>query len=189
MEDSKKIKVKNRAGGEVVYIIPEMGGLRRSFQPREEKEVPFEELKKLSWTPGGDTIIRDYLVIKDKQAIEELSLNLEPEYFYDKDEVIKLLQEKSLDEFLDCLDFAPDGVLDLIKQLSVTLPLNDMAKREAIMDKLGFDVTKAIEIFKESTKEEEKAEKARRAAAPSGKDSSPKEDGTPTRRVAVEEKE
>jgi len=35
----------------------------------------------------------------------------------------------SLDEFLDCLDFAPEGVKDLIKTLSVELPLNDVSKR------------------------------------------------------------
>jgi len=35
----------------------------------------------------------------------------------------------SLDEFLDCLDFAPEGVTDLIKTLAVELPLNDVAKR------------------------------------------------------------
>jgi adenylate cyclase class IV len=34
----------------------------------------------------------------------------------------------------------------MIKSIAVELPLNDMAKREAILNKLGFDVTKAIEI-------------------------------------------
>ena len=52
------------------------------------------------------------------------------------------------DDFLDCLDFAPVGVIDLIKQLAVSLPLNDMEKREAIKNKFGFDVTKAIENSK-----------------------------------------
>ena len=156
MEDNTKIKVKNRAAGEVIYIIPDMGGLVRSFQPREEKDITFEELKKLSWTPGGEDIIKNYLVIKDKEAIEELNLNIEPEYFYDKDEVIKLLQTGSLDEFLDCLDFAPSGVLDLIKEYAVKLPLNDVEKRTAILNKMDFDVTKAIEVLKASTEGEEK---------------------------------
>ena len=56
----------------------------------------------------------------------------------------------SLDEFLDCLDFAPEGVKDLIKNLAVDLPLNDVAKREAIFNKLGFNVDNAIRIKKES---------------------------------------
>jgi len=60
-----------------------------------------------------------------------------------------LLQHGSLDEFLDCLDFAPEGVLDLIKEYAVTLPLNDVAKRQAILDKLGFNVTVAIDLQKD----------------------------------------
>ena len=47
---------------------------------------------------------------------------------------------------MDCLDFAPEAVKDTIKSMAVDLPLNDMSKRQAILDKLGFDVTKAIEI-------------------------------------------
>jgi len=60
------------------------------------------------------------------------------------------MQTGSLDEFLDCLDFAPEGVKDLIKNLAVDLPLNDVAKREAIFNKLGFNVDNAIRIKKES---------------------------------------
>ena len=56
------------------------------------------------------------------------------------------MKNGSLEQFLDCLDFAPDVIKDMIKDLAVELPLNDMAKRQAIQDKLGFDVTKAIEI-------------------------------------------
>jgi len=56
------------------------------------------------------------------------------------------MEHGSLDEFLDCLDFAPEGVKDLIKNLAVELPLNDVAKREAIFNKLGFNVDNAIRI-------------------------------------------
>ena len=52
----------------------------------------------------------------------------------------------SLDQFLDCLDFAPNVILDMVKELAVELPLNDIQKRDAIKEKLGFDVTKTIEI-------------------------------------------
>jgi hypothetical protein len=52
----------------------------------------------------------------------------------------------TLDQFLDCLDFAPESVKEMIKDMAVDLPLNDIKKREAILDKLGFDVSKAISI-------------------------------------------
>lgn len=68
----------------------------------------------------------------------------EQEYFYTKDDIVRLMTTGSLDEFLDCLDFAPDGVLESIKTLSVELPLNDVAKRKAILEKLNFNVDNAV---------------------------------------------
>ena len=70
----------------------------------------------------------------------------EPEYHYSEEDVKRLLTIGTLDQFLDCLDFAPDVIKDMIKDLAIKLPLNDMNKRQAIKEKLGFDVTKAIEI-------------------------------------------
>lgn len=166
MEDNKQIKVKNRVNSTVVYIIPDMGNLRREFQGQEEKILTFEELRKLSYTPGGDILLRDYLVIKDKQALKELNINVQPEYFYNREDVIKLLQQGSYDQFLDCLDFAPDGVIDLIKEYAVTLPLNDVSKRQAILNKTGFNVDIAISLQSDQLeKTGEKKESAQRRAA------------------------
>ena len=78
--------------------------------------------------------------------MELFNTKLEPEYHYSEQDVKTLLKEGTLDQFLDCLDFAPQGIIDLIKDVAVNLPVNDMAKREAIKEKLGFDVTRAIEI-------------------------------------------
>ena len=140
------IKVKNKYGGVVGYKVSEMG-INRKFYPNEVKEITFEELERLSFTPGGSTILSDYLEIDSTEAIKKL-FHKEPEmeYFYSKEDIQKLMTTGSLDQFLDCLDFAPAGVIDLIKDMAVDLPLNDMNKRQAILDKLGFDVTKAIEI-------------------------------------------
>ena len=158
MDDSTKIKVVNRLSSPVIYFVPDMNNLRREFHAREEKIVTLEELRKVSYDPGGMVILKDCLIIKDKQAIEELGLHVEPEYFYEKEQVIDLLQNGSMDEFLDCLDFAPDGVIDLIKEQSVALPLNDVAKREVLKEKFGFDVAKIIEIRDITTEGEEETE-------------------------------
>ena len=155
MEKNTPVKVLNRDNGAVVYSIPEMNGLRRVFQAGETKEVTFEELQKLSYIPGGNELLRENLVIIDQpKAIEELLGRVEPEYSYTKTDVVKLLKQGSLDEFLDCLDFAPDGVKELIKTLAVELPLNDVAKREAIFNKLGFNVDAAIRIQKQANEVE-----------------------------------
>ena len=151
MEQSTKIKVLNRDNGAVVYSIPEMNGLTRVFHSGETKEVTFEELQKLSYIPGGMELLRDSLVIEENpEAVKLLLGHVEPEYSYTRDDVIRLMKEGSLDEFLDCLDFAPEGVRDIIKSLAVELPLNDVMKREAILNKLGFNVDNAIRIEKEA---------------------------------------
>lgn len=164
MDLSTRVKVLNRDSGAVIYSISEMNGLRRVFQSGETKEITFEELQKLSYIPGGEEILRDSLVILDnKEAIQNLLGKPEPEYFYTKEDIKKLMLNGSLDEFLDCLDFAPEGVRELIKVLAVELPLNDVAKRKAIFEKLGFNVDKAIEIEQESADaDEEKPETSHR---------------------------
>lgn len=145
------IKVLNRDNGAVLYSIPEMNGLTRIFQAGETKQITFEELQKLSYIPGGMPLLQDCLVILNNQeAINELLGHVEPEYSYTKEDIIKLMKTGTIDQFLDCLDFAPGGVKDLIKTLSVELPLNDVQKRQAIYEKLGFNVDNAIRIKKET---------------------------------------
>ena len=145
MEDNKKVKVINRKGNGVVsYTIPDMGNLQRVFQDGEEKIVTYEEIRKLSYIPGGQVLLNDYLVVEDKEVLKELNMFPEQEYYYTREDIINLMQTGSLDEFLDCLDFAPEGVLESIKTLSVELPLNDVAKRKAILEKLNFNVDNAV---------------------------------------------
>lgn len=165
MEKTTMIKVTNRDKGSVGYQIPDLGNLNRQYQPGETKEVPFEELERLSWVDGGLYILQNCLVIHNEEAVAALLHNVEPEYYYSKDDIIRLMQYGSLDEFLDCLDFAPEGVKDLIKDLAISLPLNDVQKRIAIREKLNFDVDNAIRLMEED-KEPEVKEHTRRAAVP-----------------------
>ena len=97
-----------------------------------------------------------------------------PEYDMSEQQVADLILNGSLDAFLDALDFAPIGVLDLIKKYSVSLPITDMEKRTALKDKTGFDVDKAIENAKadkevEAPKAGETAKAEPAAAAPTGR--------------------
>ena len=182
MERSTIIKVLNRDSGAVIYTIPEMNGLRRVFQAGETKEITFEELQKLSYIPGGMPILRDSLVIlNNKEAIKELLGQVEPEYEYSRDDVINLLKNGSMDEFLDCLDFAPEGVKDLVKTLAVELPVNDVSKRQAILEKLGFNVDNAIKIKNETAEPDQEEHKVQRRV----KKTQSKPERT-TRRVVVE---
>ena len=145
LEKDTIIKVTNRDTSYVGYCVPELNNLRRRFAPGETKEVTMQELRALSWTRGGFAMIQNHLIIHNSDAVKEILPDAEPEYYYGVSEVEELLQHGSLDAFMDALDFAPEGVISLIKEKAVELKLNDVSKREAILNKTGFDVTKAIE--------------------------------------------
>ena len=146
MNKSTLIRVTNRNNGTVGYSIPEMNNLRRQFAPGVTKEITFEELQNLYFLKGGRAILDNYLIIEDPEAVKALQMQVEPEYFYNDNQIKNVMVNGSLDAFLDMLDFSNNGVKESIKTLAVNLPLNDVAKRQAILDKMGFDVTKAIEV-------------------------------------------
>ena len=145
--------VKNRSAGIAVYKIPELG-VRRSFQPGEIKQISAEELEKLTFRPGGMAILSNFLQIMDAEGIAKVGLNPQPEYHMSEADIAKLLTTGTLDEFLDCLDFAPPGVIDLIKKMSVSLPLSDIQKRMALKDKTGFDCDAALKHVMEEKEDE-----------------------------------
>jgi hypothetical protein len=147
MDMNKLMNVKNRSASLVVYKATLDNGmtLRREIRPGETIKVPYEELVKLSYQPGGRTMMESFLLIEAEEAREDLSLHTELEYDMNEAQIIELLRSGSMDAFLDCLDFAPTGVMDLVKKYAVELPLNDSAKREALKNKTGFDVSRALE--------------------------------------------
>ena len=164
LKDDTKITVTNRDNGTVGYTIPDLGNLHRNYQSKEKKIVTMEELRKLSYLPGGLYILKNCLILDNEEAIKELLGEVEPEYFYSEKEIRQLLQSGSLAQLQDCLDFAPTGVIDLVQQIAVETELNDINKRQAIYEKTGFNVTKAIEINHETEEETVIEAKTGRAA-------------------------
>lgn len=164
LKGDTQITVTNRDNGTVGYTIPDLNNLHRNYQAKEKKSITMEELRKLSYIPGGLYLLRNCLVLDNKEAIQELLGEVEPEYFYSEAEIKQLLKTGSLAQLEDCLDFAPKGVIDLVKSIAVETELNDINKRQVILNKTGFNVTKAIEINRETTEAEVQEEKVRRAA-------------------------
>lgn len=137
-------KVTNRSASVVVYRLPERN-IRREFRPGESREIEYDELVALSYLPGGRELMEEYLQV-ESTALDSLALRHEPEYNMSADDVVVLLLTGSLDALLDCLDFAPSGVIELVKKFAVELPVNDVAKRQAIKEKTGFDVSAALTL-------------------------------------------
>lgn len=156
MENTAYI-VKNRSSSQVCYRIPE-DGIRRTFAPGESKKISYAELEKLTWQAGGRELIANFLQIDNETAVQELGIAAEPEYYMSEGQVKDLISHGSLDAFLDALDFAPVGVIDLIKVFSVSMPLQDYDKRKALKEKTGFDVDTALRNL-----EAERAEEAAKA--------------------------
>ena len=176
INETTMYNVKNRSSSIVVYRIPETN-LRREFEPGEIKRVPFGELEKLTYQPGGRELLENFLQILEEEVTTDLNVHREVEYDMSEAQIRDLLLNGSLDAFLDALDFAPSGVIDLIKTLSVQLPLTDLNKRRALKEKTGFDVDRALvhveeERMAEMQKDPNKIDTAEAA---------------PTRRVKAEE--
>ena len=153
--DNKMVRVTNRSRGTVGYTIPDMGNLQRFFAHGETKVVPMEEIRKLDWTPGGAVLLRDYLKIEDAEAVEEILHDVEPEYNYTEKEIKEILLNGSMDQLMDTLDFAPEGVIDLIKDVAIKLEIPDVRKRNAISERTKCDISKAIEINQLSKNQDE----------------------------------
>ncbi len=185
----KRINVKNRSAGNVVYTVPDLK-VRRDFMPGEIKSIDPEELTQLSYTQGGRLLITQYLQILDVPAREEINGPIEPEYNYGDEEVKDLILNKSLDSFLDALDFAPIGVIDLMKKYAVSLPMVDMNKMAAMKEKLGFDVRAAIDAVNAEKKEEDVVpapKQTRRRVPVEGAEEKSKKSGGRRTKVASEE--
>lgn len=163
-------RVTNRSTSKVGYTLPE-DKIRRMFAPGETKVLPYWELEKLTFQPGGCNLIADYLLIENEEAINKLGMPTEPEYYMTRNQVIELMQSGSIDAWIDCLNFAPKGVIDMIHDLSVSLPLNDVAKRQVLKEHTGFDVDAAIMNVKADQENEVvvTAGPARRTSAPNYK--------------------
>lgn len=158
--NKRTVKISNRSAGVVSYRIPE-DNVYRLLQPGEPREVTVDELQKLAYQPGGGALLANYILIHDPEVIDQSGVHVEPEYFMTDDEVIDLIKNGSLDAWLDCLDFAPDGVKDMIKKYSVSVPLSDYEKRNALQEKLGFNVDAAIQYEREKQTENNKTTERR----------------------------
>ncbi len=170
--------VKNRGASHVSYRIPE-DGIRRSFAPGETKEISYQELEKLTFQPGGMMILTNYLQIIEQEALNTFGIRTEPEYHMSETDVANLIKTGTLDAFLDALDFAPVSVIELIKKLSIDIPLMDMNKRKALKDKTGFDVDAALRHIEEEKEDDQKTilktteRRVKTDAAPAGRRTAP----------------
>ena len=167
MAEKRLIKLTNRSDSFAGYNVPDMpAGYERDFAPGETKEVEYEEIQKLYWTPGGRKLLENYFVITDEDVLGELGIFPEPEYFYTKEDVKELLLNGSYEQLEDALEFGPEGVIELIRDLAVDLKIPDVNKRELISEKTGSNITQIIALEKQLNEAPATEEKKARRAEP-----------------------
>lgn len=156
--DNVLVEVDNLVGHTVGYKIEE-DNVRRVFQPYEKKKLTAGELRKLNYRYGGNVLLTNYLSVKNQELAAEFGVSSDTiEYNWTKDDVDRVLTTEPIEVLLDALDFGPDGIKNMIVDRAVELEINNMDKRNAILEKTGFDVTNMIN-FKKMASEGEDEEK------------------------------
>jgi len=145
LSEQTLVTVRNISDGPVVYTVPELN-VRKEFSRGERKKVSVKELRALFYTTGGAVLLRDYLSIDNNELLDEFGIYAEPEYKWTEADVKEMLLNDSVERLMDCLDYAPAGIVELVKTLAVNLKINDMSKRQAIFEATGLDISKAIQI-------------------------------------------
>ena len=141
MDKTRKIPVKSRATGKITYSIPALRIKRTWFSSGDIINIPIDELIELTTVEGGRRMLDEFLLINDEEARTALyDYELAPEYDYTEAEVIYLLQEATDTQLLDALDYAPEGVLHLIRSLAVKNKPNTLAKLNAINEKFKINL-------------------------------------------------
>ena len=80
----------------------------------------------------------NFLQIQSEGVPKSLGIKTEPEYYMSEQQIINLLKHGSMDAFIDCLDFAPVGVIELVKKFAVYLHIDNYEKSQALKAKTGF---------------------------------------------------
>jgi hypothetical protein len=157
-DKARKVSVSSRNAGSLAYTIPSLRVRREWSKSGEENFISIDELIELTTIPGGRKLLEEYLLINDDEAIEAvLGHEVQPEYKYTEKEIEFLLYGGTDEQFADCLDYAPAGVLELLKNMAVVKMPNTTFKVTAINDKFKINLStlnknyEADEIFEEAT--------------------------------------
>ena len=157
VKDNAAIEVYNLTDHMVVYKIDE-DHIRREFSPGETKKIMAKELRKLYYTPGGDILLQDFVSVKNPELASEFGVGSDIiEYKWTVEDIDKALLADPIEVLLDALDFAPEGIKEAIVDRAVALKINNMDKRQAILDKTGQDITHKIQ-FKEAVEPKQQKE-------------------------------
>lgn len=145
VKDEDKIRVENLSDTQIGYVLS--NGKTVRFQPHMSMPVTAGELRQLSYQRGGLYLLQNYLRICNKDLAEEFGVSedsYDHEYAWSQKDIDDCLLNKDINVLLDALDFAPQGIVDTLRQRAVELEIPDTRKLKAIGDKVGVDLQAVI---------------------------------------------
>ena len=144
--DNTKIAVQNLTDNDVVYIDDNGGIARRMvFHAQQTIQVEKEVIERMQYDTGGSILLKDFLSVKDEDMRADIGIPEDQiEYNWTKEDVKNLLTSGEEDALRDALDFAPQGIIDMIIDMAVDMPLNDRNKVEIIAEATGRNIEMMI---------------------------------------------
>ena len=143
IDDSELVPVKNMMRNEVGYTLS--NGVSRHFAPHMTIRIKASELRDLSYESGGLDFLRNYVCVGNSALAEEFGISNDLiEYTWTEQDVVNALTTSDLDVLLDALDFAPDGILDELRDKAVELEIADGNRIAAINKRMGVDINNMI---------------------------------------------
>lgn len=144
IEDDVIVPVTNMVGHTVALQLN--NGIFRRFAPNATMNIAAGELRQASYNRGNLVIFQNFLHVGNKDLAAEFGIDSDEviEYNWTTADIKKCLETGSLEELLDALDFAPEGIKQELVDQAVNLEIPDERKRKAIQEKTGADISAMI---------------------------------------------
>lgn len=146
VSDEDKIKIRNLCDHTICYSTND-GMHRRELSPNQEIVVTAAELRQLNSDRGGHYLLERFIEVENQELAKEFGIDVEetPEYTWRASDVDDVLLNQSIERLEDALDFAPEGIVNLIVTRAVELDIPDNRKREAIQKRTNRNISNMIE--------------------------------------------
>ena len=141
--DDTKVEVQNMTSGTLSYRLP--SGPYRFFSSNMRMTVTAGELRELATMQGGRVLLQSHLSVHNPELAREFGVDESTiEYTWTEEDIRRVLVEGDMDELLDALDFAPEGIVEELARKAVEWKIPDNNKIKAISEATNLDIASQI---------------------------------------------
>nr|DAF55227.1 MAG TPA: hypothetical protein [Siphoviridae sp. ctZHD14] len=188
IDNAEIVPVKNLMSYQVGYKT--LNGVSRHFAPHQVINITAGELRELTYERGGLILLQNYLQVGNQKLAQEFGISSDMiEYNWTEKDVIDALTTSDIDILLDALDFAPDGIVEELKNKAIELEIADNNRIMAINKRLGVDISQIIKnkhVYDKTT-DTDKAEQPKQRRSTTAKTTTTRR--RTTKKVETEKKE